>query len=42
MFGLDFFKNAMMVFTKFSYDPKSIRDRKNGKKMIEERAIEEY
>ena len=42
MFGLDFFKNAMMVFTKFSYDEKSKRDRKNGKKMIEEGAIEEY
>ena len=42
MFGLDFFKNAMMVFTKFAYDPKSIRDRKNNRKITEERAIKEY
>lgn len=32
----------MMVFTKYSYDPKSVRDRKNGKKITEERAIKEY
>ena len=42
MFGLDFFKNAIMVFTKFSYDQKSIRDRNNNRKITEERAIKEY
>jgi hypothetical protein len=42
MFGTEFFENAMLVFTKFSQDEKSIRERKNGKKITEECAIKEY
>jgi len=42
MFGAEFFENAMLVFTKFSQDEKSIRERKKGKKISEECAIKEY
>ena len=42
MFGTEFFKNAMLVFTHFYQDKKSIRERKNGKKMSEDRTIKEY
>ena len=42
MFGIEFFKNAMLVFTHFFQDEKSIRERKNGKKMSEDRTIKEY
>ena len=42
MFGVDFLNKALLVFTRFSYDPKSIRERKNGRKITEDRAIAEY
>jgi hypothetical protein len=42
MFGVDFLKKAVLVFTRFSQDPYSIRERKNGRKITEERAITEY
>ena len=44
MFGTEFFKNAMLVFTKFSQDKKSIKEREKPKsrKLTEERAIIEY
>ena len=42
MFTVDFLHKAMLVFTKFSQDPKSIRERKNGRKTTEDRAIMEY
>jgi hypothetical protein len=32
----------MLVFTKFANDPKSIRERKNGRRITEDRAIMEY
>lgn len=30
MFGTEFFKNALLIFTKFSYDKASIHKRKRG------------
>ena len=42
MFGVDFLNKAVLVFTRFSQDPKSIRERKNGRKITEDRAITEY
>ncbi len=42
MFGSDFLKNAIFVFTKFSQDSRSIRKRANGEKASEQKLIENY
>ena len=42
MFGPEFFENAMLVFTHFYQDERSIRERKNNNKMSENRVINEY
>jgi len=42
MFGPEFFKNALLVFTKFCQNENSIWERANGGKMTEDKAIEEY
>jgi hypothetical protein len=35
MFSLEFFQNALFVFTKFAYDKSSVWKRQQGKKMTE-------
>jgi hypothetical protein len=42
MFGVDFLKKAMLVFTKFAYDQKSIRERQAGRKTTEDIFIMDY
>jgi hypothetical protein len=42
MFGAEFFKNALLVFTKFANDERSISQRQTGNKMNEDKVIEEY
>lgn len=42
MFGTDFLQNALLVFTRFGYDSKSIKRREAGKEMKEEQVIKEY
>lgn len=36
MFTTEFFRNALLVFTKFSYDKSSVWKRQQGKKMTED------
>ena len=42
MFGTDFFNNALLIFTRFGQDQRSIYNRENVSRMTEAKIIREY
>jgi uncharacterized protein YqkB len=42
MFGIDFFQNVLICFTKFNMDKKAIKLRENGKLLTKESLISSY
>jgi len=42
MFGTEFFNNALLTFTKFGYDKKSIHRREHNLEMSEDKVRKEY
>ena len=42
MFGVEFFKNAVLCFSKFSFDSKTLKARLKGTKLTEKQLIQDY
>jgi hypothetical protein len=42
MFGEDFFKNALLIFTRFEQSSRSIQKRERGESMTEDQIIKEF